>query len=145
MMVANKLIVDTGYFVALLSARDKYHDRSLEIARAAKEEHRLFITTWPVLTEVCHLLQRFAPNCIVPFLESYRRGAFELFELGSEAADRIVELVKKYRGLPMDLADASLVILAEALGHGEILSTDVKDFKIYRWKQRRPFKNLFLG
>jgi predicted nucleic acid-binding protein len=44
----------------------------------------------------------------------------------------------------MDLADASLVILAEELGKGDILSTDQRDFGVYRWKNRKPFKNLLL-
>jgi hypothetical protein len=44
----------------------------------------------------------------------------------------------------MDLADASLVILAEHLGHGRILSSDVRDFNVYRWKDNKPFENLFL-
>jgi len=43
----------------------------------------------------------------------------------------------------MDLADASLVILAEHLGHGRILSTDQRDFGIYRWKNTHPFTNTF--
>jgi uncharacterized protein len=51
-------------------------------------------------------------------------------------------LMKKYSDLPMDLADASLVILAEQLGHGRILSTDQRDFRSYRWKNRHPFENL---
>jgi predicted nucleic acid-binding protein len=42
----------------------------------------------------------------------------------------------------LDLADASLVILAEHLGHGRILSTDQRDFRSYRWKNRHPFTNL---
>jgi uncharacterized protein len=42
----------------------------------------------------------------------------------------------------MDLADASLVILAEILSHGRILSTDQRDFHAYRWKQREPFHSL---
>ena len=40
--------------------------------------------------------------------------------------------------------DASLVILAEGLGHGRILSTDQRDFRTYRWKNHKPFENLFL-
>ena len=48
----------------------------------------------------------------------------------------------KYADLPMDLADASLVLLAEHLGHGRILSTDARDFRTYRWKQHAPFENL---
>ncbi len=42
----------------------------------------------------------------------------------------------------MDLADASLVILAEELGSGRIVSTDTRAFRTYRWKSRKPFQNL---
>ena len=35
-----------------------------------------------------------------------------------------------------------LMMLAEHLGHGHILSTDERDFATYRWKNRQPFKNL---
>ncbi|MEE9355454.1 MAG: hypothetical protein V3U75_07670 [Methylococcaceae bacterium] len=52
--------------------------------------------------------------------------------------------MNKYTNLPMDLADASLVILAEELGHGRILSTDLRDFRTYRWKNHNPFQNLLL-
>jgi len=44
----------------------------------------------------------------------------------------------------MDLADASLVLLAEYIGHGCILSTDQRDFYTYHWKNTEPFRNLFL-
>jgi uncharacterized protein len=50
--------------------------------------------------------------------------------------------MNQYADLPMDLADASLVILAEHLGHGRILSADQRDFNTYRWKNREPFENL---
>jgi hypothetical protein len=52
--------------------------------------------------------------------------------------------MKTYANLPMDLADASLVLLAEELGHGRILSTDRRDFTAYRWKSRKPFENMLL-
>jgi predicted nucleic acid-binding protein len=52
--------------------------------------------------------------------------------------------MKKYHALPMDLADASLVILAEDLHSGDILSTDRRDFGAYRWKNTKPFRNLLL-
>ena len=44
----------------------------------------------------------------------------------------------------MDLADASLVVLAEEMDDGRILSTDNRDFRTYRWKQRKPFRNLLV-
>ena len=45
----------------------------------------------------------------------------------------------------MDLADASLVILAKELGHGRIFSTVKRDFHTYRWKNHLPFENLLLN
>jgi hypothetical protein len=66
------------------------------------------------------------------------------FELNAEHSERIAELMRKYADLPMDLADASLVVLAEYLGHGRILSTDQRDFHTYRWKNHQPFENLLL-
>ncbi len=50
--------------------------------------------------------------------------------------------MEKYRDLPMDLADAPLVLAAEELGSGRILSTDRRDFQAFRWNVRRPFRNL---
>ena len=44
----------------------------------------------------------------------------------------------------MDLADASLVVAANDLGDGRILSTDRRDFGTYRWKERQPFQNLLV-
>ena len=73
---------------------------------------------------------------------AFRRCASDLFQLQPSHLARVAELMDKYRDLPMDLADASLVIVAEEQGSGRILSTDKRDFGAYRWKNRRPFKNL---
>jgi uncharacterized protein len=67
-----------------------------------------------------------------------------VFNLEMHHARRIAELMRKYGDLPMDLADASLVILAEELGSGQIFSVDGRDFNAYRWKQTAPFENLLL-
>jgi len=53
----------------------------------------------------------------------------------------MAELIERYRDLPMDMADASLVVLAEQLGHGRILTVDRRDFNIYRWNDRNLFEN----
>ena len=50
--------------------------------------------------------------------------------------------MEKYRDLPMDLADASLILAATDLDEGRILSTDRRDFNTYRWKDQEPFSNL---
>jgi uncharacterized protein len=71
-------------------------------------------------------------------------GAFDIFDLDRYHYRRIEELMQKYCDLPMDLADASLIVLAEHLGHGRIFSSDLRDFNIYRWNNANPFENLLL-
>ncbi len=137
------IIADTGFWLALVNEADNDHaearGRLLELAEP-------LISTWPVVTETCHLLMReCGPGSQQAFLRSFAKGAFDVFALEKAHVPRIAELMKKYEELPMDLADASLVVLAEHLGHGRILSTDQRDFGAYRWKQRRPFDNLLLS
>jgi uncharacterized protein len=134
------IIADTGFWLALANARDRHH---LAARRALAELREPLVTTWPVLTETCHLLvTRLGSRAAELFVASGSRGAFEIFALDRTHLDRITELMQKYRDLPMDLADASLVLLAEHLGTGRILSTDARDFRTYRWKNRKPFRNL---
>ena len=75
-------------------------------------------------------------------MQMYQFDAFEIFEIEKQHKSRITELMQQYSDLPMDFADASMVLLAEQLGHGRILSTDCRDFHTYRWKNNKPFQNL---
>jgi len=137
------VIADTGFWLALASRKDRYHGRATALLKSMDQP---LICTWPVITETCHLLAtQVGLKSQHAFVESYGAGAFQAFELRREHAPRIVELMQTYADLPMDLADASLVLLAEHLGHGRILSTDERDFGTYRWKRHRPFENLLLS
>lgn len=134
------IIADTGFWLALANRRDRYHQVATSVLHEIEEP---LITTWPVLTETCHFLAtRLGTEAEIRFLRSAREGAFSLFALQLLHFPRMEALMTKYRTLPMDLADASLVILAEELGSGRILSTDQRDFRTYRWKNRKPFRNL---
>ena len=66
----------------------------------------------------------------------------EFHELAKAHLGAVQALMEKYGDLPMDLADASLVVAARELGDGRILTTDQRDFNTYRWKNTRPFRNL---
>lgn len=136
------VIADTGFWVALGDQDDRYH----AVARARfRELSEPLICTWPVVAEASHLLLgRVGSRTQRAFLASHTEGVFEIFELGREHFPRLLQLLEKYADLPMDLADASLVLLAEHLGHGRILSTDRRDFQTYRFKNHHPFENLLL-
>ncbi len=137
------IIADTGFWVALLDRRDNFHVRVKSCAARLNEP---LITTVPVVTEVCYLLQsRSDPRQSAQFLLAQKEGLFHLFMIGETEFPRMAKLMLQYVGLPMDFADASLVILAEHLGHGRIVSTDQRDFHTYRWKNRHPFTNLLVA
>ena len=136
------IIADTGFWLALGSRSDLYHRKASDLFSRLQEP---LITTWPVITETCYfLLKRHGNSAQVVFLRNLSNHAFEVYDLSIRDSERITELMEQYRDLPMDFADASLIILAEHLGHGRILSVDQKDFSTYRWKNRQPFENLML-
>lgn len=136
------IIADTGYVLALANRNDAHHSLAVAASKALRER---LVTTWPVLTETCHLLgSRLGPGAVLAFVALVRAGGVDVFQLDDGHWPRIEELMTEYRDLPMDLADASLVILAEHLGSGRILSTDRRDFRTYRWKNHRPFRNLLM-
>jgi len=138
----SSIIVDTGFWVAIGCKQDSCHALAVQVAERLEFDP---VTTWPVITEAHYLLQkRQGVEVAENFLASIERSGVEIFALQVAHLSRIRRLVIKYADLPMDLADASLVILAETLGHGRILSTDQRDFHAYRWKQRHPFENMLL-
>jgi predicted nucleic acid-binding protein len=138
----NTLIVDTGFWLALANRRDDNHQAATLLFQ--KLQNVEFITTWCVVTETCYLMQkRIGIDAPKAFIRKITSGMVKIFDLAPVHCLRIEQLMEQYRNLPMDLADASLVILAEELGHGRILSVDYRDFNTYRWKNTEPFQNLF--
>lgn len=138
------IIVDSGYWFGLFDSKDANHKICKAFLAHCREP---LITTFPVLTEALHLLMRREKVRLafefLAFLSTLQQqGNFSVFSLTDTHLPRLSELMIQYADLPMDLADASLVLLAEQLGHGRILSTDKRDFHTYRWKNTQPFSNL---
>jgi len=137
------IAVDTGFLLALLDRRDAWHARAAAFASSAEEG---WITTWPVLTESTHMLQRTIGSRFVQgLLQEVANGAITTWDIPEARLQQIPQMMQRYANLPMDLADASLVLLAEHLGHGRILTTDERDFGTYRWKSHKPFHSLLAG
>jgi predicted nucleic acid-binding protein len=138
----NSLIADTGFWIALINPQDRFHPNAVTFLANCRQT---LVTTWPVITETCYmLLSRRGVATAEQFLEMGVQGDYSIFPLDSGHLAKAAKLMNSYVDLPMDLADASLVLLAEALGHGRVLSTDQRDFNCYRWKNHRPFENLLI-
>ena len=134
------MLVDAGPLIALLDRSDRHHRKITAFLRRFRGR---LLTTWPVLTEVCHLYQRrLSPRQASALMADVADGQLMVWDIPLVQCQAIPALMQRYANLPMDLADASLLLLAEHLGHGRILSTDERDFGAYRWKQQQPFDNL---
>jgi len=134
------ILVDTGAWVGLMDKRDHYHAACRAFFRRNREP---LITTYPVLVESVHLLySRVGPNMTLAWFETVIGQGIQIFSMNDAHLPRLLALMRQYADLPMDLADASLVLLAEESGEGRIISTDERDFHAYRWKNRHPFRNL---
>lgn len=139
----NTVIVDTGFWYALIDRKDNHHARAVTVLESLQAS---LLSTWPVMTETSYLLQsRLGNPTAIQFLRSVTKGLVQLYDFSSAQTTRMTVLMEKYSDLPMDFADASLVVLAEALAHGQILSTDQRDFNVYRWKDTEPFTNLLFS
>ena len=136
------IIADAGFFYALVDRRDAWHARAVGALGTQAEG---WITTWPVLTEATQLLTRWiGTDAAQALLREVADGAIAVWHWPLAQTERITQLMARHASLPMDLADASLVLLAEELGHGRILTTDARDFGTDRFKSQQPFQNLLL-
>jgi predicted nucleic acid-binding protein len=125
------VLLDTGPLVAYLSPREANHRWAIEQFATLDLP---FVTCEPVLTEACFLVAR-AGRSAVHIVEMLRRGVLRIeFALQDELA-AIRTLVERYANIPMSLADACLVRMAE-ITDLPICTLD-RDFEVYRAHGRR--------
>ena len=133
------IILDTGPLVAYLRESDRYH----EWARQQFRQYRSpFLTCEPVLTEAAFLLSRYGgTENVEPLLMLVTADVLRVTLRLSDEAPRLQELMRRYRNIPMSLADACLVRMAELHPDSTVLTLD-SDFLIYRKHDREPLSLL---
>ena len=121
------VIVDTGPLVALVDARDQDHGWTVD--QWSQIEPPL-ITCESVISEACFLLAQTRTGG-APVLEMLARNVLSLPFRLEDHGRTVRALMRKYADVPMSLADACLVRLAEVTIHSTVLTLD-RDFKVYR-------------
>ena len=134
----NSILIDSGPLIALFNARDRHHQG---VKAFLKEHPYRFVSTLAVLTEVSYMLD-FSDRAQRDFYEWVMFKGVILSEINQNDMPRLVELTTKYADLPMDFADATLVITAEKTNIREIISLD-KDFDIYRLAGKELIHNVY--
>jgi uncharacterized protein len=132
-------LVDAGPLVAMIDAGEPDHERCV----SALGEIRLpLLTTWPVLTEAMHLVGRAGGwGAQQALWKLVLNEDLEVTVSPPETTGRIAKLMERYADRPMNLADASLVALAEERDLKRIFTLD-SDFEIYRLHGRSRFELL---
>jgi len=132
-----RVLLDTGVIVALLDRSERYHARC---AQALESLEQPLATCEAVIAESCYLL-RTIPGAAETVLANVEQGIFQIPMQLNQAAAPIRAILRKYRDVPADLADACLIHMADELETGEILTLD-SDFARYRWRRNRVFQLL---
>ncbi len=127
-----KTLVDTGPLVAALNANDEYHGWAREVFGRLPPPA---FTCEAVLSEAQFLLQDRGGDPLA-VLEWVRQGVFGLPFAAADEIERLLELQRSYRHLPMDFADACLVRMAELHERSQVLTTD-SHFRIFRRNRRQ--------
>ena len=130
-------LVDAGPLIALFDKDDTYHHK---VRQFLSHTQTALLTTWPVITETCHMLD-FSVDAQLDFLEWIYRGGLRIHDLVNTDLERIIVLTRKYSDRPMDLSDASLVVTSELLDVRQVISID-RDFEIYRRADKKPLENI---
>jgi predicted nucleic acid-binding protein len=125
--VKRHVILDTGPLVALVNARDAYH--MWAVTQWGDIEPPL-LTCESVVSEACFLLDQARTGSTAVFEMLRRRAVCLSFRL-DEHLEEIQALRQKYGDVPMSVADASLVRMAELFNRSAVLTLD-GDFKVYR-------------
>ena len=135
-------LVDAAALVAAFGVHQKHGAHSRDLLKRAAAEAWSLSTTWPCVVEASHLLnvpQRYT------MLRWVAAGGVLVFPMPQESIEEMVQAMVRYTTLPrteMDLADASLLRLAEDTGVLTIMTLDVRDFSRYRLADGRAFEIL---
>lgn len=127
-----RIIADTGVLVALLDKRDQHHQWANLIAKRYKAP---FYTCEAVIAEAAYLVRAKAGvQGVMRLLDFLEADLVKIDFRVENHASRIATLLQRYENVPMDYADACLVVMAEQQKYREhtILTVDDKDFRIYR-------------
>ena len=132
-------LTDAGRLIAIIDADEPDHASCMD---ALDQLTLPLVTTWPAFTEAMYLLARAggirAQQALWRLVSTDR---LVVADLSPSAVDRSARLMDQYADRPMDLADATLMALAEERGDRLIFTLD-DDFQMYRFRGRQRFETI---
>jgi predicted nucleic acid-binding protein len=127
-----QVLVDTGPLVAVFDRSDQHHAVCLETLKLI---HPPMWTTWPVLTEVAWMLRN-EPKGLQRLCTGVESGLLRIAELSEAVLAELPAVQKKYASLSLQMADLSLLFVAERDQRTTLFTLDRRDFSVVQRKSR---------
>lgn len=124
-----RAVIDTSSFVALFVSTDRHHQACVE---ALKQLEPPLLTSWSVITEAHYLLRR-SPSAIEALFKGLRMGFFQIEVIPGDAVEWFDTYLKRYSDLTPQIADISLIYLAQKHRISAVFTLDRRDFSVYRF------------
>lgn len=130
-----QMLLDTGPLVSLIDSSEKIHSACSLFAKGFSGQ---FLTTEPVLTEALYLLNE-SFSYQKKMMQFVVKGGIQIIPTSQKALQKSFDMMEKYQDIPMDFADATLVVLAEEADMNEIFTLDHRGFNTYRIHNKKSF------
>ncbi|MCE9525915.1 MAG: PIN domain-containing protein [Planctomycetales bacterium] len=137
-VLVQRVLLDTGPLVAILNRGDSQHERCVSALKMIRPP---LLTSWPVMTEAAWLLRNHH-DLLTGLYALAARRVLEIQEISHDELPALQKLMNRYQSLSPQLADLSLVHLAQRDGLDTVLTLDRRDFSVYRRKGRAAFRLL---
>lgn len=130
-------LIDSGPLVAYVDRNDPAH---VTVASRLDTFTGRLVTTGAVVAEAVYFVSamRRGPGVLARLIEDSGVRVYDLCQPRELAS--AVRLMERYAHVPMDLPDATLLLLAEGLGAEEVLTLDRLGFSTYRTRQGRSLR-----
>lgn len=137
MTVYKRVLMDTSAIVAIMQPNEQHHEACVE---ALKEMQTPFLTTWPVLTEADFLLRK-DPAARLKLTHFVASIAVDIVDLDRPFLAWYERFQRQYKDQEVQLADASLVWLAETRSTDTVFTLDRRDFSVFRIESEQGFSS----
>jgi len=128
-------LIDTGFLLATIYARDRNHQRALEAIRKLRGER---VIAAPVLVEVFYMaVVRVHYAAAITLFDRITSAGFTVVDLTAEDYPRMAEIMRSYQDAAFDFTDVAQMAVAERMNITRILTVDRRDFSVFRPKHTR--------
>ena len=134
------IVLDTSGLLAAIDASQDRHAAAAAVLRASTGP--LLLSPF-VLAELDYLIStRVSSAAARALLDQVAAGVYRLEPMDADDVAAACEVMDRYVGLELGLADASLVVLADRYGTSDVLTLDERHFRTLRGPAGRPFRIL---